>query len=77
MLVLTRKSGQSIRISNNIIVTVLDSSSGQVKIGVTAPNHIPIHREEIYDRIRQENRSAIVTKELKPQLLNNLIRVIK
>ena len=77
MLVLTRKSGQSIRISNNIIVTVLDSNSGQVKIGVTAPNHIPIHREEIYDRIRQENRSAIVTKELKPQLLNNLIRVIK
>lgn len=77
MLVLTRKSGQSIRISNNIIITILDSSSGQVKIGVTAPNSIPIHREEIYERIREENRSAVVNENFRPQLLNNLINSIK
>ncbi|MEE9464413.1 MAG: carbon storage regulator CsrA, partial [Candidatus Neomarinimicrobiota bacterium] len=48
MLVLTRKSGESIRIGDGIIVTVLEQSGGQVKVGITAPPHVPIHREEIY-----------------------------
>ncbi|MFH1851430.1 MAG: carbon storage regulator CsrA [Candidatus Neomarinimicrobiota bacterium] len=76
MLVLTRKSGQSIRISNNIVVTILDNSAGQIKVGITAPDDIPIHREEIYDRIREENRAAALTA-VKPQLLESLMKRMK
>jgi len=58
VLVLTRKSGESIRIGDGIIVTVLEQSGGQVKVGITAPPQVPIHREEIYLKIRAENLAA-------------------
>ena len=76
MLVLTRKSGQSIRISNNVVVTILESNAGQVKIGVSAPNEIPIHREEIYKRIQEENRSAIISGEIQKGVLSDLLKGI-
>ena len=59
------------------MITVLDNSSGQVKLGVTAPSNIPIHREEIYDRIRTENRSAVVTDAINPTMLNDLVKSIE
>ena len=58
MLVLTRKPGQSIRIGDGIIIKVLESGSGQVKLGISAPDSMAIHREEIYERIRTENLAA-------------------
>jgi carbon storage regulator len=58
MLVLTRKNGESIRIGDGIIIKVLEHSSHQVRIGITAPQEVPIHREEIYSKIQAENRAA-------------------
>lgn len=58
MLVLTRKNGESIRIGDGIIITILEQTSGQVKLGITAPAAVPIHREEIYIKIRAENLAA-------------------
>ena len=58
MLVLTRKNGESIRIGDGIIIKVLEHSSTQVRIGITAPQDVPIHREEIYSKIQAENRAA-------------------
>ncbi len=58
MLVLTRKNGESIRIGDGIIITILEQASGQVKVGITAPVTVPIHREEIYLKIRAENLAA-------------------
>ena len=55
MLVLSRKAEESMFISDNIKITVLDNRGGQVRIGITAPQDIKIHREEIYDRINQED----------------------
>ena len=58
MLVLTRKSGESIRVGDGIIFTILDGTGGPVKVGVTAPPHWPIHREEVYRRIRRSNLAS-------------------
>jgi carbon storage regulator len=54
MLVLNRRIGETVRIGDDISVTVLGLKGQQVRLGFTASQSIPIHREEIYDRIRRE-----------------------
>ena len=54
MLILTRRPGETLIISDNIRVTVLDVSGNQIRIGVTAPREVPVHREEVAERIRAE-----------------------
>ena len=58
MLVLTRKVGQSIRIGDQISVRVLGIQRGQVRFAIDAPREIPVHREEIYRIVQEENVSA-------------------
>jgi carbon storage regulator len=58
MLVLTRKLGESIRIGDNIIIKVVDLDGRHVKIGIEAPKNIAVNREEIYERIQNENKAA-------------------
>jgi carbon storage regulator len=55
MLILTRKVGEVIMIGDDIVVKVLGVRSGQVKIGVDAPRELPVHRQEIFERIQSEN----------------------
>jgi|TARA_Y100001970_G_scaffold124624_1_gene154363 carbon storage regulator len=55
MLVLSRKAEESMFIGDDIKITVLDIRGGQVRIGITAPQDIKIHREEVYERINQED----------------------
>jgi carbon storage regulator len=56
MLVLTRKLGQSVVIGNNIKITVVGIGKQQVKLGVEASRNVIIHREEVYKRIKEENK---------------------
>lgn len=58
MLVLTRKLDESIMIGDDIKITVVGVRGDQVKLGIEAPRHIPVHREEIYREIQEENRRA-------------------
>jgi carbon storage regulator len=58
MLILTRKLGQSVTIGDDIKVTVLDIHGRQVRLGITAPHKITVHREEIYQKIQEENKRA-------------------
>ncbi|UYO05200.1 MULTISPECIES: carbon storage regulator CsrA [unclassified Paenibacillus] len=58
MLVLTRKKGESIVISENIEIIILGVEGDNVKIGVNAPKHIEIHRKELYLAIQQSNEEA-------------------
>ena len=58
MLILTRKLGENIRIGDKIRIVILEIKGGQVKLGIDAPPNVSVHREEIYERIREENRRA-------------------
>lgn len=61
MLVLGRRTGENIRIGDDIKVIVLEVRGGQIKLGIEAPLHIQVHREEIYERIQRNNRRAAGT----------------
>ncbi|VVP56767.1 carbon storage regulator CsrA [Pseudomonas fluorescens] len=54
MLILTRKAGEAVCIADDIRVTVIGVSGQQVRLGIVAPEKVPVHREEIYQRIQQE-----------------------
>ncbi|MBX7162022.1 MAG: carbon storage regulator CsrA [Acidimicrobiia bacterium] len=56
MLVLTRKPNQSINIGDDIVVTVIEVRGDQVRIGIEAPRHVGVQREEIYLQIQAEGR---------------------
>ena len=61
MLVLTRKVGESITIGDEIKVYIQEIRGNQVKIGISAPPSVVVHREEVYRRIQMENRRASET----------------
>jgi carbon storage regulator len=54
MLVLSRHRDESIMIGDDIVVTVVDIRGDKVRLGIQAPTHIPVHRQEIYDAIQRE-----------------------
>ena len=58
MLILTRKSGESITIGDDVKITVVEVKGKQVRIGIDAPRSYMNHREEIYLSIQEENRRA-------------------
>jgi carbon storage regulator len=55
MLVLSRKSNESIVINNNVTVTVVEIRGDKVRLGIVAPKEVPVHRQEIFDVIRRKN----------------------
>lgn len=57
-LVLSRKVGQSILIGDDIEIVVTEISSNRVKLAIRSPRSIPIYRQELYEKIREENRKA-------------------
>ena len=58
MLILTRRVGETIMVGDTVTFTVLDVKGNQVRCGISAPKDIPVHREEIYERIHREREEA-------------------
>lgn len=58
MLVLSRYKDQSIYIGDDIIITVVDVRGDRIRLGIEAPNNVPIHREEIYEAIQREKQDG-------------------
>ena len=58
MLILTRKIGQSIRIDDSIVITVVELRGGNIRLGIDAPRQVKVYREEIFQRIKEANEVA-------------------
>jgi len=58
VLILTRKIGEAIAIGDNIKIKLLEIKGGQAKIGIEAPSLVTVHREEVFQRIVEENKKA-------------------
>jgi carbon storage regulator len=55
VLILTRRTGETLNIGDDIQITVLGIKGNQVRIGINAPKDVPVHREEIYEKIKHED----------------------
>lgn len=58
MLVLSRQKDEAIMIGDDVEITIVDIRGDKVRLGITAPAHIPVHRKEVYEAIKRENRAA-------------------
>ncbi len=67
MLILTRRVGESLMIGDDVTVTVLGVKGNQIRIGVSAPKEIAVHREEIYQRIQAEGEKKEAAQTAKIQ----------
>ncbi|MBR9871474.1 MAG: carbon storage regulator CsrA [Gammaproteobacteria bacterium] len=57
MLILTRRIGETLMVGDEVSVTVLGVKGNQVRVGVSAPKEVAVHREEIYQRIQREKQN--------------------
>lgn len=58
MLVLSRQRDETIMIGDEVEVTIVDIRGDKVRLGITAPRHIQVHRKEVYEAIKRENQQA-------------------
>jgi len=58
MLVLSRHRDESIMIGDDVVVTIVDIRGDKVRLGIAAPQDIPVHRQEVYEAIKRENERA-------------------
>jgi carbon storage regulator len=74
MLVLTRRIGESIKINEDIKITVIDIKGKNIRLGIEAPKETKIYREEVFLRIKQENKSAASPEDIDPGKISRLIQ---
>jgi carbon storage regulator len=72
MLVLSRQRDETIMIGDDIEVTVVDIRGDKVRLGINAPREVSVHRKEVYEAIRRENRQAA---QVKPEDLSGLTQI--
>ena len=63
MLVLSRHRDESIIIGDDVVITIVDIRGDKVRLGINAPQDIPVHRREVYEAIQRENQKAAKLKQ--------------
>ena len=71
MLILSRKLDESIIIAGNIEIKIVSIEDGRVRIGINAPGNVEVHRKEIFEKIKDENREAASTAKAMDSLRNH------
>ena len=61
MLVLSRQRDETIMIGDDVEITIVDIRGEKVRLGITAPPHVPVHRKEVYEAIKREKKAAGLT----------------
>jgi carbon storage regulator len=74
MLVLTRRSGESVMVGDNVVITVLEVRGDVIRLGIRAPRDIQVHREEIYRELQAANREAASPTDSAVLALAELLR---
>ncbi len=74
MLILTRRSDEAIRLGDNIIIKIVEIKGNQVRLGIDAPKELRVYREELYQRIVDENRRSAAAE---PEVFEKLKEVFK
>ncbi|MFQ5451504.1 MAG: carbon storage regulator CsrA [Nitrospinaceae bacterium] len=74
MLVLTRRIGESIKINEDVKITVIDIKGKNIRLGIEAPRETKIYREEVFLRIKQENLSAATPTDLDLGKISQLVK---
>ena len=74
MLVLTRKIGESIKINEDVKITVIDVKGKNIRLGIEAPRETKIYREEVFLKIREQNQTAAISHQFDPTKLSKLIK---
>ena len=59
MLILSRRPGESVHLGDDIKITILSIKGQQIKIGLDVPEHMPVYREELYQKVQSQNASAL------------------
>jgi carbon storage regulator len=59
MLILSRRPGESVHLGDDIKITILSIKGQQIKVGLEVPEHMPVYREEIYQKVQTQNASAL------------------
>lgn len=72
MLVLSRRANESLMIGHDVVVTVLEVRGDQVRLGITAPRSVAVHREEVYAELIKQNKAAANPNEKSLQSLGAL-----
>jgi len=73
MLVLTRRTGQSVMIGDDVTITVLEARGEVVRLGIQAPRDVQVHREEVYRELRDVNREAASPTEDAVQAVTKML----
>jgi carbon storage regulator len=74
VLVLSRRPYESFRIGHDVVITVLEVSGDKVRIGIDAPSHVQVHRQEVYDEVEQANADAAAAS---PSATTDLARAVR
>ena len=74
MLVLTRKIGESIKINEDVKITVIDLKGKSIRLGIDAPRETKIYREEVFLRIKEQNKSAASSQQFDLGKISELMK---
>ena len=74
MLALSRKPNESIIIGDKVEIKIVEVRGEQVKLGITAPREISVHRKEIYESIHKQNLNAVQKKHTNLEKLSNIFK---